>query len=165
MPEVEVTQSEFAELIGVSTRTVFNLRDAGLNDYCVTKGKSVKVRIPSGIQWYVRYKESMAAEKSTPSSLAQAELDYAVARAEGMRADVDRKKAKLIERALIEPWVGDMLSRVRSRLDALPVKIAQGVTAEKERDRRKQAAALVTEVLEELRLGPMPTGNEEEDES
>lgn len=156
-----VSQKEFAELIGVAARTVFNLREAGLSDHCEVRGNSVRVRIPEGIQWYVRHKETEAASRERPSSIEAVELEIARLRLEEKAHDVGKKKGQLIEVAKIEPWVGDMMARIASRLTALPLRIAQTVNAKTLRERRVQAEALVAEVRDEIRLAPL--GEESED--
>jgi phage terminase Nu1 subunit (DNA packaging protein) len=158
-----ITQKEFAELLGVTTRTVFNLREAGLSEHCQVLGRDVRIRMPAGLQWYVRWKEAEAAARETPTSLQSLEEEYAKLRNEEKRLDVDRKKAKLVEMVKVDLWAGDMLARVASRLDALPLRIAQGVNGKTLAERRKQATALVNEVREEVRLGPVGELLDEED--
>lgn len=150
-----VTQKEFAELIGVASRTMLNLRNAGLSEFCEVRGNTVMVRVAEGFQWYVRYREGVAADSPEQKSLAQAELELAVTKAESARLDLERKKARLIEVAKIDPWVADLFARLRARLDALDVRIAQNVTAETLPERRREARALIDEVIEELRGTPL----------
>lgn len=156
-----ISQREFAELIGVSSRTIFNLRREGLDEYCEVKGNSVRVRIPEGVQWYVRFKEAAAAAREMPTSLEAAELELAQLKTEEKRLEVARKKAELVEVKVVRAWAGDMMARVASRLDALPLRIAQGIHGETLAERRKQAEALVADVREEIRLGPLGEDDEE----
>jgi phage terminase Nu1 subunit (DNA packaging protein) len=157
-----ISQKEFAELIGVSTRTVFNLRKAGLEEHVVMKGRDPFIRMPAGLQWYVRHKQAEAAAQDTPTNIQQLDLEHAQLRNEEKRLDVERKKGKLVELTQVEMWAGEMLARVSSRLDALPLRIAQGVNGKTLAERKKQAAALVAEVRDEIRLGPVDDLSDED---
>ncbi len=150
-----VSQSDFAELIGVASRTVFNLRKAGLAEFCEVKGNVVRVRVADGIQWYIRYKANEAADLRAPSSIDEAELELAQLKVEEKRLEVGKKRNELIEVAKLEPWAGEMMARVGSRLDALPLRIAQTVNGKTLAARRKQADDLVNEVREEIRMGQL----------
>jgi phage terminase Nu1 subunit (DNA packaging protein) len=150
-----LSQADFAELVGVSSRTVFNLRKQGLDEHCEVKGNVVRVRVPDGVHWYIRHKAAEAADTKAPSSLDEAELELAQLKVEEKRLEVGKKRGELIEVAALEPWVGDMMARMGSRLDALPLRIAQTVNGKTLAARRKQAEDLVGEVREEIRLGPL----------
>lgn len=161
MADETVSQKEFAELIGVSSRTVFNLREAGLSEHCEVRGNSVRVRIPEGVQWYVRHKEAEAAASGGPTSLQEEELAYARLRTEEKRLEVGRKKAELVAIAAVDAWAAGMMARVASRLDALPLRIAQTVNGKTLKERRRQAEELVGEVRDEIRLGPLDQPQDE----
>lgn len=156
MADEWIRQNEFGDLIGVTSRTVFNLRKSGLEQYCRTRGNAVEIKVPDGVIWYVAYRERIATEHVSPSSIEEAQRRYETARAEKAEIELARMRGQLVALVHVELWVGELFARARSRLDGLPTLIAQRVNAEGIPERRAQAQLLVDDVLAELQAGSMP---------
>lgn len=151
-----ISQKEFAQLIGVHLRTMTNLRDAGLEKYCRVGSRRVEVQMPEGFRWYVAYRERIVQDTGKAPAEGSADQRYELARARKAEIELEQLEGTMVKLADVELWAGELFARARSRLDALPTRIATGVTAETVPERRAQAQLLVDEVLAELHPGDRP---------
>lgn len=141
-----LNQQDFAAAIGVTTRQVRNLEDAG----CPVKVKGDRKTYPwpKALQWYIGYRESLVEKRVKP-------LDFDAARARKMAADaqlseieVEKAQRVLVPADTVEQVVGELGDRLRAVIVNVPgnygLKLeAVGVPA-------REAEEILTAICEEL---------------
>lgn len=150
MPAREVNQTEFAALLGLTTRQVRNLESQGLPHRA--EGNRKYYPIPDGIQWYANKQREDAL-----SELGQADYKEARARREAARArmaeiNLAKEEGRLLPRDVVKEIFGDkMLDRVRAALLNFPGRWgAQVVGLDSPREGEAILKQAVSEILEEL---------------
>lgn len=118
MSSREVNQTEFAEMVGLTTRQIRNLEAEGLPSRAEKNGKYYPV--PDAFRWVIKWKEDKARESGKNA-------DYQRALTRKMTADarISELKAAELESALIplavhQEVLGRILDRVRARIRNLP---------------------------------------------
>lgn len=143
----EVTQQEFAKLIGLTPRAVSNLRDQGLPYR--SEGTRILIQPAEAVRWYVGHKVARA-KPSAPSSLDEARQRFESARAELQELELAGRRGELVTVKDHERLLSDAFARVASKLRALPVRVAASVTGKTMDARKAQAAVVVDEIYREL---------------
>lgn len=118
----EVTQSELALILGLTTRQIRNLEAAGMPHRA--EGNRKLYPLPDAVHWY--------RDRAVESALAEAQVtDYEEAKAREMKARADRAelevarmRGELIHVNDLEALFTAPLAQMRARLLALPGRIA-----------------------------------------
>lgn len=124
---MEVNQKELAQCLGISTRTVRNLKEEGLFQL---RENCRKYRLEDCVQEYIVYK--LNAETGRRASITKEEVQ---AEHEEVKKQISLLKLRKLRRELheaadVEYFLSDMLARFRNRLLALPSKLAIVVAGE-----------------------------------
>ena len=143
-----VSQKAFAEMLGLSSRQISNLRAKGMPAHA--KGNGHEYPIPDAVQWYVRFKEEAAATEARPADLDEAKLRLETAKAEMAELELAERRRQLVtvERYVAEQ--ADAFARVRARLDVLLVRLGRAVELETPEARRREVQLAHDEVVAEL---------------
>jgi len=144
---VEMTQVEFAAVIGLTARAVANLRERGLPHR--TEGRTILIPIPEAVRWYVTFKAA-ALVPPAPTSLEESRERHEAARAEMAELELAERRGELVAVKDHERMLSDAMARMRSKLRNLPYKAATQVTGKTVDARKAQVRRLVDEVSQEL---------------
>ena len=142
----ECNQRELSGILGVSQRRIRQLIEEGV----LTKAE-MRYDISECVQRYIEFKINTEIERKTPGDYDKERAEHERAKKEITKLKLRKMRRELHEAADVEGVVGDMLIRFRSKLLAMPPKLAPqliGVTEANEMMSRLKQDVL--EALDEL---------------
>lgn len=125
---MEVNQKQLAQILGISTRRIRQLREDGV--FYRKDGKVTGYNLEQCIQEYIEYK--VKAETGRRTSLAKEEVQ---AEHEEIKKQISVLKLRKLRRELheaadVESFLTEMLVRFRNKLLAVPAKLAFRIAGE-----------------------------------
>jgi phage terminase Nu1 subunit (DNA packaging protein) len=130
LKSIEVSTLVFANLVGLSTRRIQQLRELGMP----FNGRG-RIHLVEGFQWLLRY------QKPEAESLSEAKLRKLTAEANLRELEVGEAEGRLLERDAIISAVQSSLLKVKTRLLAIPTRLGHALANE-------PSAASVQHILE-----------------
>lgn len=115
----KVGAAELAEALSLTPRRIQQLAAEGM-----PKASRGKYDVAACVKWYIEYREQRAREDAKPTSIDDAKLRLAVAQAETAELDLAERRGELVSVATYEDRLGRILTLLRSRLLALPGRVA-----------------------------------------
>ena len=116
---IEVSTQVFANLVGLSTRRIQQLRELGLP----FNGRG-RIHLVEGYQWLLQY------QKPETENLSEAKLRKLSAEANLRELEVGEAEGRLLERDAIISAVQSSLLKVKTRLLAIPTKLGHALANE-----------------------------------
>jgi phage terminase Nu1 subunit (DNA packaging protein) len=150
VPSSRLTQKQVAELLGLSSRQVKNLVDAGMPTE--SKGGKIEYDGPACVRWYVEYKQrtERAAGGETKAQIAELEREERELRVRRLRLELAQEEARLLDAEYVEQQWAAVTQRVRARLLALPTYAAQMVDVRTLPEGQALGERMMTDVLTAL---------------
>ncbi|NUO63467.1 MAG: hypothetical protein HOQ34_07850 [Gemmatimonadaceae bacterium] len=156
-----LNQQDFAAAIGLSTRQIRNLEEAGCP--VRVKGDRKTYPWPKALHWYIAYKVERAEAAAKP-------LDFEAARARKMEADanlaeieVAKAQAALVPTETVDSIVGELGDRLRAVIVNIPGNY--GLKLEELGVDPKAAEAVLTTISEEITRALRAVADELDDEA
>lgn len=122
---LHVNQARIAEILGLTTRHIRNLEDAGLPSV-PREGREKLYHVPSVVPWYVAYQVDLALKDGRDNS------DIGVHKARKLKAEADmaEMEARKMAGELMDAKAANLawtafLSRLKVNLDGYPDRAAQ----------------------------------------
>lgn len=146
----EVSQSEFARTVGLTTRQIRNLELEGLPHRA--EGARKYYSIPEAVEWYIRRKEDAARAEFDFGDYERARARHEAARARLAEIQVAKEEGQLIPVEVVETIYGErMLDVLRSGILNMPGRWgAQVVGLESPREGEALLKRIAAELLEEF---------------
>jgi phage terminase Nu1 subunit (DNA packaging protein) len=119
LKSIEVSTKVFANLVGLSTRRIQQLRELGLP----FNGRG-RIHLVEGYQWLLQY------QKPETENLSEAKLRKLTAEANLRELEVGEAEGRLLERDAIISAVQSSLLKVKTRLLAIPTKLGHALANE-----------------------------------
>ena len=119
LKSIEVSTQVFANLVGLSTRRIQQLRELGLP----FNGRG-RIHLVDGYQWLLQY------QKPEAENLSEAKLRKLSAEANLRELEVGEAEGRLLEKDSVIAAVQGSLLKVKTRLLAIPTKIAGSLANE-----------------------------------
>ena len=144
----ELSQQDFGKLVGLTSRSIANLRERGLP--CHVEGGRVFVPVAEGMKWYLDFKLAQAERRHRPSSMDEAKKRLEAARAELAELELTERRRDLMRTADHEALLSDAFARVASKLRPLADQVARQVTGKTVGTRKLQATRIVDDIYQQL---------------
>jgi len=116
---IEVSTQVFANLVGLSTRRIQQLRELGL-----PFNRRGRLNLVEGYQWLLQY------QKPGAESLSEAKLRKLSAEANLRELEVGEAEGRLLEKDSVIAAVQGSLLKVKTRLLAIPTKLGHALANE-----------------------------------
>ena len=148
------------QVIGISTRHLRRLTVEGILPLVPRNGKKPRYRLDESVQRYLKYQKDYVV-----ATMSQTDSDYRVARTRRMLAlavgeelQVKLKKGELLHRDDVEFWITNALTAFKSRIQAIPARVARLVLGQTSFKVVHDAIATETDLalneLSTLTIGP-----------
>lgn len=151
--EIMVGPKVLETLFGVGERTIQRLAEQGI----VKRNSKGKYFLMKSVKAYVLTLKAAAAGKNIQTDDDEDDLDLDKERAlhERVKRQIDEIKLELIKGKVhkaedVQAIVTDMLTRFKSKMEAMPSKLARKLEGKKRTDIQKTLAAEIRSALEEL---------------
>jgi phage terminase Nu1 subunit (DNA packaging protein) len=150
MARDEISQTELARTLGLSTQQIRNLEREGMPHRA--EGRRKLYPRPGAVQWYVRRKQEEATAAVEPTDYSAARARRELARARLAEIEVAKEEGKLIPQEVVEEIYGTrLLDVVRSGILNMPGRWgAQVVGLSSPREGEALLKRVAAELLEEL---------------
>jgi len=144
----ELSQQDFGQLIGLTSRSIANLRERGLP--CRVEGGRVYIPASDGLEWYLGFKLAEAERRHRPAPADEAKQRLEAARAELAELELTERRRDLMRVADHEALLSDAFARVAAQLKPLADRTARQVTGKSWAVRKQQATRVMDDVLDAL---------------
>lgn len=142
-----VSQKEFAEILGLSERSIQNLIKEGLPVVQRGKpGRPAQIDPPEAIAWYVERavdKKLKTTERKRTGEEREQQLDFW--RVEKLRLETQQLEGKLIDREEVQVAINEAFVQISAGEDALPARVAVRLS------KMSEPAVIRKVLLDELR--------------
>lgn len=137
-----VNQKQLAQILGISTRQIRNLREDGMFQ-TVENGRGYSLE--KCVQEYIEYKTNAEMGRSASISKERIQAQHEEVKKQISLLKLRKLRRELHEAADVEAFLSDMLIQFKNRLLSLPAKMAMQVAGESD----------VNRIIETLKKGIM----------